>query len=331
MVDRTRTQPERVKEHLADPGRTAVVLGAGALTGGAYEAGVLAALQDGAGFDARDAELIVGTSIGSLVGSLLRCGISPRDLYAYRTSGNVSMGAQRMFAKMGEPPGVSNALPRAHWPVLPPRVLMRAVRHPLRSRAAFLTALLPTGRYPTDGFAETLRRLTRASWPEQGLWAVSARLPSGTRVVFGSDGCPSCDVADAVSASCAVPGYFAPVAIDGRLYVDGGVHSPTNADVVENGSFDTVVVVSPMSSARHVIRTNPVRRYCRVLLGAEVRKLRRAGARVLVFQPGAAEQRAMGINAFDDARCPAVAEAAYEAAISRLRVGEVPVPHGGRD
>jgi NTE family protein len=323
-LERSRARASGIDELLAHRGRTAVVLGAGALTGGAYEAGVLAALHDHTGFDARDADLIVGTSIGSLVGTMLRWGLSASDLYAYRTTGSVSAAGQAMFTTMGEPPAVANALPRPHWPVPPPRVLMRAVRHPLQARAAFLTAVLPTGRYPTDAFGATLRRLTGTTWPEKTLWTVAAQLPSGKRVIFGADGCPACDVPDAVTASCAVPGYFAPVLIDGRLYVDGGVHSPTNADVVADGGFDTVLVVSPMSSARSVLRTNPVRRYCGVLLGAEVRKLRRAGARVIAFQPGAAEQRAMGFNAFDEARCPAVAQAAYDATIARLgtRVAE---------
>lgn len=316
----SRTQSASVGEVLRNRGRTAVVLGAGALTGGAYEAGVLAALHDETGFDARDADLIVGTSIGSLMGTLLRCGLSAPDLYAYRTSEAVSKSGSALFARLGDAPSdVPNMLPRPRWPVPPPRVLMRAVVHPFRSRAAFLTAALPVGRLPSNALSDPLRRLTGTSWPAKEFWAVAAQLPSGKRVVFGADGCPSCDVPDAVSASCAVPGYIAPVLIDGRLYVDGGVHSPTNADLLADSGCDTVVVVSPMSSARHVIRTNPVRRYCSVLLGAEVRKLRKDGARVIVFQPGIAEQRAMGLNAFDDARCPAVARAAYEAA--RVRLG----------
>ena len=45
------------------------MLGAGGAVGHAFHAGVLAALSDETGWDAGDAEVIVGTSAGSLVGA----------------------------------------------------------------------------------------------------------------------------------------------------------------------------------------------------------------------------------------------------------------------
>ena len=66
---------------MADGRRVGLVLGAGGPVGHAFHAGVLAALQDG-GWDARDAAVIVGTSIGAITGALLRAGVSPEDLYA---------------------------------------------------------------------------------------------------------------------------------------------------------------------------------------------------------------------------------------------------------
>jgi predicted acylesterase/phospholipase RssA len=46
--------------------RIALVLGAGGVAGGAFHAGALAALHDALGWDARSADLVVGTSAGSL-------------------------------------------------------------------------------------------------------------------------------------------------------------------------------------------------------------------------------------------------------------------------
>ena len=69
---------------------------------------------------------------------------------------------------------------------------------------------------------------------------------TGERVVYERES--EVGLADAVTASCAVPGVMRPVRIDDRVLVDGGVVSPTNADVAL-GSDETMltVVVSPMS------------------------------------------------------------------------------------
>ena len=114
---------------------------------------------------------------------------------------------------------------------------------------------------------------------------------------------------------------FVPVPVAGDLYVDGGIHSPTNADLLVGERYDRVIVVSPMSTDAYAIRKrrlNPVRLICRAILGAEVRALRKQGAHVEVFQPGLEVQRAMGINALDSERCSRVAELARESALARL-------------
>ena len=86
------------------------------------------------------------------------------------------------------------------------------------------------------------------------MWINAVRLETGRRVTFGRDLRVTTDVATAVAASCAIPGFFAPVAVDGVRYVDGGVHSPTNADLVAGLELDLVVVSSPMSMARRGVR-----------------------------------------------------------------------------
>ena len=63
--------------------RVGLVLGAGGAAGAAYHAGALLALQVDTGWDPRTADVIVGTSIGSIVASLLRAGLSTDDLAAW--------------------------------------------------------------------------------------------------------------------------------------------------------------------------------------------------------------------------------------------------------
>ena len=141
-------------------------------------------------------------------------------------------------------------------------------------------------------------------WPEQTFWACAVRLDTGSRVVFGSD-TRLVDVGTAVEASCAIPGFFRPVVIDGVRHVDGAVHSPTNADLAAELDLDLVVVLSPMSSScGDAIRTldAPTRVRCALRLDAELATLRRAGTPVLVLQPGREELRAMGPLNMDPTR-----------------------------
>jgi NTE family protein len=148
----------------------------------------------------------------------------------------------------------------------------------------------------------------------------AVRLDDGTRVTFGRDA-PPVDVATAVAASCAIPAFFEPVVVDGVRYVDGGTHSPTNADLVADRGFDLVIVSSPMSIAGNRLRVapdQPFRRMARLTLARLVGRVRRRGTPVIVFQPTPAEVGAMGLNAMDPARRADVTRNARESARRRL-------------
>jgi NTE family protein len=145
------------------------------------------------------------------------------------------------------------------------------------------------------------------------------------RVVFGREDAPETDLTTAVAASSAIPGYFQPVEIDGEEYVDGGVHTPSNADVVRREELDLVIISSPMSTSRNaplVTRSQPARRHFRHRLAQEVRRLKRAGIPVVVFQPSAADQEAMGGKAMAPERNAAVVAASRETTRRRLDEGK---------
>src|SRR5512144_1021039 len=96
--------------------RIGLVLGAGGAVGRAFHAGIVAALQDVTGWDARDAEVIVGTSAGSIDAALLRAGLSPRDLAAYAAREPVSPEGARLLAHIKAPASVASTY---HWRSLP--------------------------------------------------------------------------------------------------------------------------------------------------------------------------------------------------------------------
>ena len=317
--------------------RIGLVLGAGGMTGGAFHAGVLAALADVTGWEPRTAEIVVGTSAGSLAGTVLRAGLSAADLRNRMLGRPLSAEGRRLTSRLAPPPAAGFRLrpePTAAGPRRPrpaaPAALARMATRPWDVRpAAVLSALLPPGRISTDLITGGIEPLFGATWPADPLWICAVRLDSGRRVVFGRDDAPEArpSVGEAVAASCAIPSYFAPVRIDGVDHVDGGVHSPTNLDVLGGLGLDLVVVSSPMSQAgRALPQATPdwaVRRYCRAQLDREAIGVRRRGTPVLALQPTAEVASVMGLNAMDPGRRVATAEAAYASTVRRLERPDV--------
>jgi NTE family protein len=313
---------------VAPPHRIGLVLGAGGVVGHAYHAGVLDGLYDATGWDPRDAEVIVGTSAGSVVGSLLRAGFSARDLAARSTQEPLSPEGAALEAhseRAGGPSRVPSRPPgrRGVPRMASPSLLVRAALRPfwMNRPGVMLAGALPAGAVPTELVAAAFRPLFGADWPDRDLWLTAVRLRDGQRVVFGRDGAPRAHVADAVAASCAIPSFFAPVEIGGVTYVDGGAHSPTNADLVAEVDLDLVVVSSPMSVVGNRLRPAldlPARRLCQFYLGQEVARIRRRGVPVLTFQPTGDDLKAMGMNAMDQTRRKPVTEQARQSARNKL-------------
>jgi len=324
--------------------RIGLVLGAGGIAGHAFHAAVLDALAAETGWDPDDAEVVVGTSAGSGIAALVRGGMSPADM-ARRAAGEpLSAAGQRLGRRAGSDAGAGAATaaaslraaaaaeptgPRpAFAPSAPERFLHAALR-PWDMRIGTLAAAaLPEGRVPTERIVAGLRRIyPDGAWPERSLWICAVRLHDGRRVVFGRDeGTQGHEggVPDAVAASCAIPGFFTPVRIDGVRYVDGGAWSPSNADVVAALGLDLVVVVSPMSAQRTIPAISldgAVRAACRLQLTQEVVRVRRRGTAVVVIEPGAEELEAMGSSAqaMDPERGPRIVHVVRETMRRRLR------------
>lgn len=308
--------------------RIALVLGAGGVTGGAFHAGVLAALHDELGWDGRDADLVIGTSAGSMTGAALRAGLAPRDLLARATGDALTPEGRRLVSSMPPPPAsiplrrdVRRAAVRSGPAALGSLARMAWARSSIGAMAA---AVLPRGTVPIADLASGFDPLFRDRWPDRQLWVCAVRLSDGRRVVFGRD--RNAPVVTAVAASCAIPGFFEPVDIDGVEHVDGGVQSPTNLDLAGKGDvdgrrYDLAIVSSPMSMAGRRVRVAPdapLRRATRLLLDREAIGVRRRGTSVIAFQPTAADADVMGTNAMDPSRRSVVAKAIYESTRRRL-------------
>jgi NTE family protein len=249
---------------------------------------------------------------------------------AYASDRPLSPEGEQLFQAFGPrqrdfPPFDFGAIVRG-WRAPSPAAALRALRRPweLRPTAAAIT-VLPAGRVDITEHTSVLDSVLDAQLDDESGWPVGLRVcalrrSDGRRVVFGRPGAPTASLGEAVAASCAIPGYFAPVRIDGRAYVDGGAHSPTNADVLSRDHLDLVVVVSPMSAKRGRARTPDglVRLAAHRALRREVAQLRAAGTEVLCFEPEPGALSVMGLNPMAEDRSGAVVDAAADETRRRL-------------
>lgn len=290
--------------------RLGLVVGAGGPVGVAFHAGVLRAIEKVTGWDARTADVIIGTSAGAQVGALLRAGLCVEDLSAYVMGGPLTPGGASLVRHYVRP---LHHRPHPDHPLrlvpCAPGYLLRVMRDPRRLRLGpLLASMLPPGRVALDAQAEGFRRLFGDAWPEKKLWIPAMCLDTGELAVFGRPEAPATDVGSAVTASGSVPGLCVPVGVGGRRYVDGGFLSSTHLAIVGGSGIDSVLVSSPLSRFRLV----------RGMVRRSVRKVRAQGLPVLFVEPSRHTISVMGWNLFDVRRAAAVAQSGFRSTVAFL-------------
>ena len=211
---------------MAGHGGTALVLGGGGVTGIAWELGILTGLAE-AGVDLTDADVVVGTSAGAVVGAQVTNGVPLADLYAAQL----------------EPPDaeIGGRLSRlAALKLVPPYVLPGSGRDKLARVGRVARASHEPGSIDREGVIRA--RLPVHAWPDRDLRITAVDTDSGEFTVFTSGS--GVDLVAAVAASCAVPTVWPPVEIGGRSYMDGGMRSTANVDVAQGA--ERVVVLAPL-------------------------------------------------------------------------------------
>ena len=249
----------------------ALVLGGGGVTGIAWETGLLAGLAE-AGIDLTTADLVVGTSAGSVVGAQILSGPTLQDLYAKQVEDATGEIAARM-----SPGTMLRFVLYAMWPGDDKRG--RARLGHAASKAKTVSE--------AERLAVIARRLPKPDWPAGRLKITAVDAETGEARVFDRDSGVS--LLDAVAASCAVPLVWPPITINGRRYIDGGVRSIANADLAAGS--DRVVVLAPVTFS--VRRSSSIAGQL-ASLGANVRSV--------VVSPDARARQAIGPNSLDPAR-----------------------------
>jgi NTE family protein len=266
----------------------ALVLSGGGVTGIAWELGMIAGLRD-AGVDLGSADVVIGTSAGSVVGAQITSGASLEELY------------ERQIAP---PDGeIASSLSRSTMLTLVGSVVM--ARDVLAARRRIGRMALAANTVPEEQRIKVIRsRLPRHEWPgDRRLLVTAVDTATGELGVFGRDG--GVALVDAVAASCAVPGVWPPVTIAGRRWMDGGIRSMANADLAHG--YRRVVVLAPLRM-NTALMPGPQQ---------QAAQLRSKGADVVVVQPDASTREAFGRNPLDPAyRAPS-------ARAGRLQAGSV--------
>lgn len=274
---------------------TALVLGGGGVAGIAWELGVIDALLT-AGIDLTTADRVIGTSAGSAVGAQIRSGESVESLCA----------RQLVPADASSELQVDSSLDSlieqfaACFDGAPDETEVRR-----RLGAVALSA--PTVD-ESARIAVIESRLSSHEWSDRELSITAVDTSTGAFRVFDrTSGVP---LVSAIAASCAVPGVWPPVTIDGTRYMDGGTRSGTNADLAAGA--DVVVIIAPFAGG-----FGPT-------VDAEAEMLRSGGAIVELIVADEASLAAFGTNVLDPAtRAPSLAEGRRQGALDAARIAKV--------
>ncbi|MFD8218050.1 patatin-like phospholipase family protein [Streptomyces sp. NPDC059697] len=258
---------------------TALVMGGGGLTAYAWQVGMLAGLAD-AGLDLGGADVLAGTSAGSLLAVELAAGAAPADLYEVQVARKRAMMEVDFTFVMTV---------KYLWAALgsrdPATVVKRLGRLSLNVRDVT----------EADVFDAIRPQLPVQDWPERPVRLFAVDALTGEPAGFGADS--GVDLVTAMSATCALPPLFPPITIGAGRWMDGGVRSTTNADLAHD--CRRVVVLAPIPDVPGATPS----------AFDQVASLEAGGTRAALLVPDRAARRAFGRNALDASRIPGAAQA----------------------
>ena len=266
--------------------KRALVLGGGGPIGIAWETAVTAGLLE-SGIDVREADLIVGTSAGSVVGASLAHGQDPRDMLQQTRETRAVAAPRGPDRDMAEVAAVFQL-----WTSF--EDMTEAACKEVGAAAVTIQTV------PEEQWLATFANRWDG-WPEKPFLVTAVDCGTGAFKVF--DAHSHVPIERAVTASCTVPGIVPPVTIDGHRYMDGGVRSGTSADLAQRIEPQLVLILAPMGR-----REGGVDRLAAKQVAREMGELERVGAKVHLVHFDDATKDVVGMNLMDPTRVPDVLE-----------------------
>jgi NTE family protein len=270
--------------------KRALVLSSGGPIGIAWQAGLLAGLEE-AGVDLADADFIVGTSAGSFVGAQIAMGKAPVALaesivnVASMTRSSSEPDFSRFVEMMAE---AASGKRRAR------DVRVEIGKWALESETISEEMFLALVSHLFNEFDDDV-------WPQSNYACTAVDTLSGELVVWNKE--TGASMTRAVASSCSVPGMFPPISINGRRYMDGGTRSATNADLAKG--FDTAIVVAVSGTAGEPKMAEQFRNR----LEQELAMLRECGTKIALLSPDVRSIQTFGNNLLDPSRSADAAQA----------------------
>ena len=276
----------------------ALVLGGGGPVGIGWESGLVVGLAAG-GVNLGRADLVVGTSAGSVVGAQLALGADlGASLAELGTGGAVAPapgGMETLLNAMAAVAGETSS--------------------PDEVRVALGRLAVESPTPDEDSFVSLFSSLAGQPWP-QGFECTAIDVETGALKVWDADTGAALD--RAVAASCAVPGIYPPITIHGRRYMDGGMRTALNTDLASG--HDVVVAVSCFPLSLPEGMSDPLFGAMIQAVEAEFTAVRDQGGALEVVVPGDEflEISGWGLHLMDFARVHAAFDAGRRQAEQEL-------------
>jgi NTE family protein len=273
------------------PSKTALVLGGGGFTGGVYEIGALRALDLLAtNSSVNQFDVYVGTSAGSFIAALCANGVTPEEMMRVVTSQGPQPFRDVDLSDLLRPNLLEFVRKGAQLPLRLASIARQVITQPgqisVMDLALGLAEGLPSGVYTGAGIERYLHKVL--SDPDRTddfrklaseLYITATDLDTCERIVFGGEGFEAVPISTAVRASGALPMVYAPVELDGRELIDGGIVSTTNLDIAVEAGAKLVVVINPI-----VPYVNDFAEQVRTLRGRRARRVSDMGFPQIGYQ-----------------------------------------------
>jgi len=157
------------------------------------------------------------------------------------------------------------------------------------------------GSFVGASFGRSFAGLPDDAWPERDFACTAVDAETGAFTLWTK--ASGVGVVRAVASSCSVPGVFPPVTLNGRHYIDGGMRSPTNADMAQGHTLVMLIAIRVSGAVGAFAERMSAQ------LDEEIESLKEGGSVVLTVTPDDASAESFGPNLMDFSRRAGAARA----------------------